>query len=122
MAFQIQDDLLNLEGKKFKETKGYNGEDIHEGKISLIVIHFLQHSSLQNQTEFLTILRSRTTHSTQINRAIELLNQTESLKYAREKMQELIEDSCKKLEEQFARNDARDLLISLANFGINRDH
>lgn len=29
VAFQIQDDLLNLEGEEFKKTKGYNGEDIH---------------------------------------------------------------------------------------------
>lgn len=31
LAFQIQDDLLNLEpGEKFLKTKGYCGEDIHE--------------------------------------------------------------------------------------------
>jgi geranylgeranyl diphosphate synthase type 3/geranylgeranyl diphosphate synthase type I len=30
VAFQIQDDLLNLEGDEYKKTKGYNGEDIHE--------------------------------------------------------------------------------------------
>ena len=41
MAFQIQDDLLNLEGEEFKSTKGYSGEDIHEGKITLMVIHHL---------------------------------------------------------------------------------
>lgn len=29
VAFQIQDDLLNLEAEEFKKTKGYNGEDIH---------------------------------------------------------------------------------------------
>lgn len=31
LAFQIQDDILNLEpGEKFLKTKGYCGEDIHE--------------------------------------------------------------------------------------------
>ena len=31
LAFQIQDDLLNLQpGEKFLKTKGYCGEDIHE--------------------------------------------------------------------------------------------
>lgn len=44
VAFQIQDDLLNLEGEEFKKTKGYNGEDIHEGKITLMVIHHLQNA------------------------------------------------------------------------------
>ncbi len=33
LAFQIQDDLLNLQpGEKFLKTKGYCGEDIHEVK------------------------------------------------------------------------------------------
>lgn len=44
VAFQIQDDLLNLESEEFIKTKGYNGEDIHEGKITLIVIHHLQNA------------------------------------------------------------------------------
>jgi geranylgeranyl diphosphate synthase type 3 len=43
VAFQIQDDLLNLEGEEFIKTKGYNGEDIHEGKITLMVLHYLGH-------------------------------------------------------------------------------
>lgn len=30
VAFQIQDDLLNLEGTEYMKTKGYSGEDIHE--------------------------------------------------------------------------------------------
>lgn len=30
VAFQIQDDLLNLEGEDYLKTKGYAGEDIHE--------------------------------------------------------------------------------------------
>lgn len=30
VAFQIQDDLLNLEGEDYIKTKGYSGEDIHE--------------------------------------------------------------------------------------------
>lgn len=31
VAFQIQDDLLNIEpGEKYLKTKGYCGEDVHE--------------------------------------------------------------------------------------------
>lgn len=32
VAFQIQDDILNLEGEEYKKTKGQYGEDIHEVK------------------------------------------------------------------------------------------
>lgn len=58
VAFQIQDDILNLEGEYFKKTKGYNGEDIHEGKITLMVIHHLQKST--NPNELVDILKKRT--------------------------------------------------------------
>ena len=30
VAFQIQNDLLNLEGEEYIAVKGYSGEDIHE--------------------------------------------------------------------------------------------
>ena len=30
VAFQIQDDLLNLIGDEYLKTKGFAGEDIHE--------------------------------------------------------------------------------------------
>ena len=58
VAFQIQDDLLNLEGEEFKKTKGYNGEDIHEGKITLMVIHHLQNCC--NSSPLLSILMKKT--------------------------------------------------------------
>ena len=38
VAFQIQDDILNLVGEKFGDLKGV-GEDIHEGKRTLMVLH-----------------------------------------------------------------------------------
>lgn len=36
LAFQIQDDILNLVGEEFKKGKGYSGEDIHEVKFYFI--------------------------------------------------------------------------------------
>lgn len=58
VAFQIQDDLLNLEGEEFKKTKGYSGEDIHEGKITLMVIHHLRTAT--HPTHLLAILNKKT--------------------------------------------------------------
>lgn len=42
VAFQIQDDILNIDGEEYLKTKGMAGEDIHEGKMSLMVIHALR--------------------------------------------------------------------------------
>lgn len=41
IAFQIQDDILDLTSEEFAERKGGRGQDITEGKRSLIVIHTL---------------------------------------------------------------------------------
>lgn len=38
VMFQIIDDVLNLEINDLSTNKGFVGEDIHEGKISWIVI------------------------------------------------------------------------------------
>ena len=64
VAFQIQDDLLNLEGEEFIKTKGYNGEDIHERKITLMVLHYLANGSQEKKDRLVEILRKRTTDKT----------------------------------------------------------
>lgn len=99
VAFQIQDDLLNLEGEEFKKTKGYNGEDIHEGKITLMVIHHIQNA--KNPNELVEILKKRTDDQVEIQRAIELLKSSDSLNYARKRMHKLLDDSYAKLDAEF---------------------
>lgn len=95
VAFQIQDDLLNLEGEEFIKTKGYNGEDIHEGKITLMVLHYLAHGQQAQKDRLVDILRKRTTDKGEIAEAISILREGGSLEYARGKMNELIENSMK---------------------------
>lgn len=58
VAFQIQDDLLNLEGQNL--GKGFAGEDIHEGKITLMVLHFLQQSDPESSKRLIDILKKKT--------------------------------------------------------------
>lgn len=58
-SYKCIKDILNLVGtEKYSKTKGYLGEDIHEGKLSLIMIHSLQR---QKSNRLLEILKSRPT-------------------------------------------------------------
>ena len=41
MAFQIQDDLIACVSDEYAKERGIIGEDIHEGKRTLMVIHSL---------------------------------------------------------------------------------
>ena len=55
IAFQIQDDLLNLlgeEGKYGKETAG----DIWEGKRTLMLIHLLQHATVRERRRVVRVM------------------------------------------------------------------
>jgi geranylgeranyl diphosphate synthase, type II len=54
-AFQIQDDLLNLIGDPVKYGKELNG-DIHEGKRTLMLIHLLEHASVEERSALAEIL------------------------------------------------------------------
>lgn len=54
-------------GTEFVKTKGQSGEDIHEGKFSLIVIHSLQNGEATDTARLREILRSKPTDQTIIN-------------------------------------------------------
>ena len=41
IAFQIKDDLLNITECELSKRKGFFGEDIFEGKLTLMILHTL---------------------------------------------------------------------------------
>jgi geranylgeranyl diphosphate synthase type I len=56
VAFQMQDDILDLTGEEFAEKKGGRGQDITEGKRSLIVIHTLKVANAKDRKRLIEIL------------------------------------------------------------------
>jgi geranylgeranyl diphosphate synthase, type III len=83
------------------KTKGYNGEDIHEGKITLMVIHHLKHGSTSSKERLLKILKMKTSDPALIQEAIDILNQSHSLDYAKKRMYELVDEANKNLDQHF---------------------
>lgn len=86
VAFQIQDDIINLESEEMIKTKGYNGEDIHEGKITLMVINHLKSATPQAKERLLAILKMKTLDPVLIREAIDLLAASKSISYAKSRM------------------------------------
>ncbi len=85
VLFQIQDDTLDLYGEKGRDVRG---SDIAEGKRSALVVHALGHAKKDDAAWLREVLdkdRSVTTKP-EIDRAIELLSATGSLRYALEEM------------------------------------
>ena len=58
LAFQIQDDLLNLQGEDLRYGKEIGG-DLWEGKHTLILIHAMREASSADREQARTILRKR---------------------------------------------------------------
>ena len=59
VAFQMQDDVLDLTGKEFAEKKGGRGQDIKEGKRTLIVIRTLKKANSNDKKRLILIKEGR---------------------------------------------------------------
>jgi hydroxymethylglutaryl-CoA reductase len=86
VLFQIQDDTLDLYGEKGRDARG---SDIGEGKRSALVVHALAHAGKEDAAwlrELLDRDRAATTQP-EVDRAIALLTDAGSLRYALQEME-----------------------------------
>jgi geranylgeranyl pyrophosphate synthase len=93
IAFQIKDDVISLESSEYADARGIFGEDIHEGKRSLVVIHSYNNLTGKSKDRLLEILSMKTKDSKIIKEAIELLNSTKSIEYAKKAEKRLIKSA-----------------------------
>jgi geranylgeranyl pyrophosphate synthase len=83
-AFQIIDDYLNIQDCLLSKSKGMVGEDIKEGKRSLMVIHcFNSLKSKVDKARLVEILAMNTNNANIIMEAISLLRSTDSIDYSK---------------------------------------
>lgn len=122
VAFQIQDDLLNIAGEKFSEKISVKGEDIHEGKRTLMVIHSSKHASQEKVNRLEEILLSHTNDQNIINEAIQIMVETNSLDYARDIAKEIVTQAWKEVESILPHeSQAKNRLRIFADYLIQRD-
>ena len=118
LAFQIQDDVLNLVGTREATKKDFRS-DVAEGKRTLVAIHALQHSS--NKARLLEILSARTADPGQLAEAVAIMEESGSVAFARGYASDIIARAKVGLEAELPRSKARDLLSSMADFFVKRD-
>ena len=119
LAFQIQDDLLNLVGKEEAKEKDFRS-DITEGKRTLMVVHALQHSS--NRARLIEILSSHTKDEAALAEAVAIMEEAGSIAYARSYAENLTSIAKTHLLDVLDDSPWRDLLISMADYFIDRLH
>ena len=115
LAFQIQDDLINLTGSD--KSKDFR-IDITEGKRTLVAIHALKNSP--ESDELLRILEMHTNDDAMKARAVEIMKQAGSLDYARNYALGLVTEAKSQLNDALPASRAKDILLSMADYFIDR--
>jgi len=120
VAFQIQDDLLDLTSKKFAEMKGGRGQDITEGKRTLIVIHALKKASKEDRERLLEILRMHTTDQTLREEAIKIMEKYGAIDYAKVFARNIVQESWSEVENLLPESEAKEKLKAFVRYLVER--
>jgi geranylgeranyl pyrophosphate synthase len=120
IAFQIQDDVLDLTGKEFAEKKGGRGQDITEGKRTLMVIHTLTVANARDRERLIEILKMHTSNQKLRDEAIAIMRKYGSIEYAKHFARKIVEESWKEVERLLPASDAKEKLNAFAKFLIER--
>jgi geranylgeranyl pyrophosphate synthase len=120
IAFQIQDDILDLSSSRFAERKGGRGQDITEGKRSLLVIHTLEKASQKDRKRLIEILRMHTTSQRLRNEAIGIMEKYESISYAKELARKMVAESWNEVDRLLQSSDAKERLRAFATYLVER--
>lgn len=123
LAFQLQDDLLNLVGDADAQGKDFRS-DITEGKRTLAVVWALEHLGGAERSELVELLESRTDDASRLARAVELIELGGGIDKCRELAAEKTAEAQKRARELaecgVITTEAAELLVSMADFFINR--
>ncbi|MDH7478255.1 MAG: polyprenyl synthetase family protein, partial [Candidatus Bathyarchaeota archaeon] len=120
VAFQMQDDILDLTGEEFAEKKGGRGQDITEGKRSLIVIHTLKVANAKDRKRLIEILNMHTTDQKMKDEAIKIMEKYNSINYAKNFARKIVEESWKEVERLLPTPEAKEEINAFAKFLIER--
>ncbi len=119
VAFQIQDDVLNLLGEEGKYGKDPGG-DISEGKRTLLVIYALKHSKKDDAARLITTLDSHTKDKKKIAEAIAIIRQSGAFEHANGVARKIVATAWKGFDSSFPKSKHKEVLRLLADYVIDR--
>ncbi len=110
IGFQIQDDILDVVSKDEKWGKSY-GNDIHEGKRTLMVIHAMKH---RKGKRLLEILDMHTSDRKMVDEAIGILRDAGSIEYARNFARDIVSKAWKEAKPLMKKTDVLEAFVEFA--------
>ena len=96
----------------------YPSNDITEGKRTLMVVHALQHSD--DRDRLIDILSSKEKDQAVLAEAVDIMETSGSIEYARNYAENLTSIAKNRLVDMVRPSSSRELLISMADWFVNR--
>jgi len=118
VAFQIKDDLFDY-GLGTKVGKPV-GIDIKEKKLTLPLIHALENVSRSEKRRIIKLIKNHHSKNSTVAEVTQFVFDNGGIDYATTWMNKLSEQAKSKLKESFTESEARDSLIRLVDYTINR--
>ena len=119
LAFQLQDDLLNLVGDADAQGKDFRS-DVTEGKRTMVVCWALEHLDGPGREELVGILSSHTADPSALSRAVDLMAGAGAIDAVRSHAHGLVARAKGRLAGVELAGDTRAVLESMADFFVER--
>ncbi|PSQ19861.1 polyprenyl synthetase [Halobacteriales archaeon QS_8_65_32] len=123
VAFQIADDVLDAEAA-IEGDGGFGkaiGNDVREGKKTLMAIHAAENASPAAAARLEEILWAEENSAAEIGEAIGILDETDSIDYARERALDLSASARERLDGLDLEPDPADDLAAFTRFVVSRN-
>jgi geranylgeranyl pyrophosphate synthase len=121
VAFQIQDDVLNLTGKAETFTGKDIKEDITEGKRSLPVVYTIQTAREEDKKRLTQILKIHTKNPELIEEAVEIIKKHDAIEHSKKVAKQIIEKAWKEFDNVLPESEAKKKLFAFAKFLVERE-
>lgn len=125
-VFQIKDDLLDLTSD-FAGQKKQTGNDIYEGKRTVMLTHLAQNITNENKDKFFEIMSKPRDQKTEsdVKWVIEMMNKYGSIEYSQNMLNKYQQEVYSIFDTDLdflSANPARDYLKTIIDFIATRDH
>jgi geranylgeranyl pyrophosphate synthase len=121
VAFQMQDDVLDLTSEDFAKKKGGFGQDITEGKRTLIIIHALKTAEPKDKERLTEILNMHTTDQKRRDEAVAIIRKYGSIEYVKKFAARMVDESWMELAKLLPASEAKEKLSAFARYLIERE-
>jgi octaprenyl-diphosphate synthase len=120
IAFQFMDDALDYVADQSEFGKEC-GHDLLEGKVTLPLIHTLNHCTAEERDKVATIVEQEILPSEDLQYVIDLIHSYDGIGYTRERAKLLVA-SAKNHLVTFAESPAKEAMNRLADYVVSRNH